>query len=148
VRATRARWIARERELDTERGLAVDGGRELREDHGLPHPLLIAPAGGRVVELQHDARGLVRHHQPAMVVHDHDAFGHAGKDRAEMPAVVRQLVHALAKLLHGAIQRAGDLAQLVLAVACKRLREIAGGVPPGDLGNRRHAAGHRRRHRP
>ena len=34
-----------------------------------------------------------------------------------MPAVVRELVHAPAQLLHGAVQRAGDLAQLVLAVA-------------------------------
>ena len=45
-----------------------------------------------------------------------------------MAPVVREIVHASAQLVDGAVERTRDLAQLVVAVPGGRAREVAGGV--------------------
>ena len=78
--------------------------------------------------------------QPALLVDDQHAFHHARENRDHPRAVARELVDAPAELLHGAVHRARDLAELVVAVIGRRPPQIAdahsGGPPRGSPATR------------
>ena len=70
-----------------------------------------------------------------MRVHDDDALDHARENRLHPPAIPRLFGEPPAHLLHGLVERAGDLAQLVVAEIHPGGREIPRAVAPGEGGD-------------
>ena len=61
----------------------------------------------------------------ALRIDDDDAFDHAGEDRLHARAIARLLAEPAADLLHRVVQRARHGAELVVAEAEVRRRQIA-----------------------
>ncbi len=150
TRATHVRdGIACQHELDAAGRLAFEGLHDRREQLGLPHPLLVAPPGRRVVlQLEHPARRVVGHDEASLrVEHDH-ALRHPAEQRAEVPAIVRELEDPPAKLLRGGVERPRHFAELIVAVAVRGARQVAAGVAARDRGDSLDATAERRRDEP
>ena len=93
-------------------------------------------------------RGLVGELQAPLRIDDDDAFDHAGEDGFHPRAVARLFGQPAAEILHRVVERPRCRAQLVVAVAETRRRQVAAAVAPRDLGDRPHAAADPPRHEP
>ena len=110
-------------------------------DRRQPHGFDVGPANPRVapIELQHLARRVVHQLQPRLRIDDDDPFDHAGEDRFHARAIACLLAQPAADLLHRVVERPRHGAELVVAEAEPRRREVAPPVPLGDAGDQAHS---------
>jgi hypothetical protein len=136
----RAIDIACDRQLETVRLFSVEHAPQLIDDAGVANGFEIRVIDCVVVNVQHPPRSVVDVLEPALIVHDQNAFDHAGENGDHAGAVTRQIIDTPAELVDGGVHRARDLADFVVAVVWQRTFEIADGVALGDGQDSGHAS--------
>ena len=134
-RHDRPRRIARRRQLQRVGRPAEQHAGDQLGDRRQPDGFDVRPPDPGFVELQHLPRRIVHQLQPALRIDDDDPFDHAGEDRFHARAIARLLAEAAADFLHRVVERARDAAELVVAEAEARRRQIAAAVALGDAGD-------------
>ena len=99
----------------------------------------VRPSDADLVQLQHLPRRVVHELEPAARVDDDDAFDHAGENRFRPRPIARLLRELAPDLLHRLVKRACHRAELVVAEAQARRRQIAGAIALRDAGDEPHA---------
>ena len=135
----RPRRIARRRELQRLRRPPGQHRRHQLGDRRHPDRFHVRLADRDIVQLQHLPRRVVDELQPRLGIDDDDAFDHAGEDRFHARAIARLLRQTPPDILHRRVQRTRHGAELIVAEAELRRRQVAALIAVRDARDEPHA---------